>query len=111
MGRAMTGILRAAIAFGCLAGGVWLHLTTEPSLRVGLPIWFVFALGIGFALPHPWALPLAAAPWPVGIWLGLRIGRYAFLGEFWQLVWFTSAAVGLVGIALGQGVRRLVTTM
>jgi hypothetical protein len=90
---------------------VWLHSTAERSPRVGLPIRFVFALGIGFALPHPWALPLAAAQWPAGIWLGLRTGRYAFLGEFWQLVWFTSSAVGLVGIALGQGARRLVATI
>ena len=74
---------------------------------LGLGALFLLSVGIGLVLPRAWALALAIIPWPVAIGLRLLTGLTAFLGDAWWLAWILTAAVGMIGIALGWGVTAL----
>lgn len=96
-----TRLPRVVIALGLVSGATALHYIGGRVFGMALAVWLVCAVGIGFVLRRWWALALAAIPWPVGVGVGLATGRYAFLGEFWQLAALISMLVGLGGIGLG----------
>lgn len=93
--------IRFAAALTVLGGAIVLHAGAGPPFRGALVAWCCSAVALGGILRHWWALGLAAVPWPVGLGIGLLSGRYAFLGENWQLSAAISALVGAGGIALG----------
>ena len=87
-------------------GAAALHYIGGPvSLGVGL--WFLLAIGIGFVLGHWWALLLAIVPWLLGVGGGLVTGRYAYLGEFWQFIFLLSVGTGFIGISLGLAIHAI----
>ena len=96
--RLVTGLVFTLVAAYEVYSGI--------PVRWGLGVWFLLALGIGLLLARWQALLLAAIPWPLGIGVGLITGRYAFLGEGWQLPAFISLATGLLGIAAGLGLAH-----
>ncbi len=106
MNSRMASALRLAIALVLLLGAAAAHYIGG-SFWVGVALWFELAFAIGLVLARRWALLLAAVPWPVGVGLGLATGRYLFLGEAWQFAALISVGVGLIGIALGIVVRRV----
>ncbi len=104
--QATTGHFRSTSALVLALGAVVLHTGQGPAFGVALLLWFCAALGIGLVLPRWWALLLAALPWPIGVGIALATGRYAFLGEGWQLAALLSVVTGLSGIALGVVIGR-----
>ena len=106
MNGRIASALRLTTALVLLLGAVTAHYTGG-SFWVGVVLWFALASAIGLVLGRWWALLLAAVPWPVGVGLGLATGRYLFLGEAWQFTALISVEAGLIGIALGVVVRRV----
>lgn len=97
---------RWLVALLLIGGAVALHAGIGVRFWAGLLLWGALALALGAVMQRWTALPLAALPWPLGIGLGLATGRYAFLGDGWQLPALLSLIVGLGGIALGVVVMR-----
>lgn len=91
---------RRAAALGLLGVGVTIHYLGG-SFPVGMLIWFVVAVGIGTLVARPWGLLLTAVPWPLGVGIELLTGRYAFLGEAWQVAAGWSVLAGVCGATLG----------
>ena len=98
MQRLLSGVVLVLVATALHAIG--------QSFVVGMSIWFGIAVAIGLVFARWRALILAVIPWPLGIGIGLAAGRYAFLGEFWQIPAAFSVAAGLAGIAAGVLARR-----
>ncbi len=90
-----TRLPRVVLALGLVSGVTALHYLGGQVFGVALVV------GLGCA-----ALALAAVPWPVGVGPGLDTGRYAFLGDFWQVVALISVLVGLGGIGFGLFLYR-----
>ena len=78
-----------------------------PSIMLGMGLWLLRAIGVGLLLTRWWALVLAAIPWPLGVGAGLITGRYAFLGEFWQIPAAFSMMLGVIGITTGMLLDRV----
>ncbi len=89
-----------------LLGGVALHAWVVRGFGSGIALWFLVAVGLGFVVGRWWALILAAFPWPLGIGVGLASGRYAFLGDAWQVAALLSLLVGLGGTTLGVATSK-----
>ena len=106
MNGRMASTLCLAIALVLLLGAAAAHYVGG-LFWVDVVLWFELAFAIGLVLARWWALLLAAVPWPVGVGLGLATGRILFLGESWQFAALISVEVGLIGIALGIVVRRV----
>lgn len=87
-------------------GAAALHYIGDP-VSFGTGLWFLLAVGIGFALGRWWALLLAPIPWLLGVGGGLITGRYAYLGEFWQFIFLLSVGTGLIGISLGLAIHGI----
>lgn len=96
----MRGIIVALFVLGAAA----LHYIGGP-VSLGISLWFLVAVGIGFVLGHWWALLLAIVPWLLGVGGGLVTGRYAYLDEFWQFIFLLSLGTGLIGISLGLAIH------
>ncbi len=106
MNDRMASALRLVTVLVLLLGAASAHYIGA-SFWIGVTLWFELAFVIGLVLARWWALLLAAVPWPVGVGLGLATRRYLFLGESWHFVALVSVGVGLIGIALGVVVRRV----
>lgn len=82
----------------------------------GPPTWYFLAsvlamVGVGVVLGRWWALLLALLPWPLGIGIGLLIGRYRYVAEGGETVWLGTAVAGAVLIALGVLSRSIIGAM
>lgn len=101
-GEGMRWIILALFVLGAAAlpyiGG------PEPLIPV---LWFLLAVGIGLVLGRWWALLLALILWPLGVGTGLITGRYAYLGEYWQVFFLLSVGISVVGIGVGLAIRAI----
>lgn len=91
--RRVAALGLTAIATGAMYAGI--------PFGLGLIVWFVLALAIGYISGRWWALFLAVVPWPLGVGGGLLTGRYAYLGDSWEAIATMIVGMGLVGIAIG----------
>ena len=98
---------RWLIGGGLVFAAVLLHLVGKP-FGLTLALWFALALAIGYVSGRWWAVLAAALPWPLGVGIGLAVGRYRYLGDGWQFALLLSVAVGAVGVILGW-LMRMVT--
>jgi len=64
-------------------------------------VWLGLGVAIGLRLGEWWAVMFALAPWPLQMGVGLLIGRYALLGESWEVIALLTFACGGIGVLFG----------
>jgi hypothetical protein len=101
----MPMVLRAAIAIGCVLGGIWLHYAATVDFGLGLVLWLGLATGAGFMLPYWWIVAIAPIPWLAGVAGGVLLGQHDDLGGAWALSLIFSTLAGVIGVVLGAAVR------
>jgi hypothetical protein len=97
---------RRSIAFGCVAGGIWLHYGGNIDFAAGMILWLLLAAGAGYMRPFGWTVAIAPIPWLLGVGGGVLTGRYDGFGDVWFVAFLVSTLAGVIGVIMGAGAAR-----
>jgi hypothetical protein len=97
---------RTAIAAGCILAAIFIHYSGTVVFTLGVVIWLLLAMAVGFMRPTGWMLLAAPVPWIVGVGGGMLTGQHDSLGEVWLLPFLLSTIAGVIGVIFGVAARR-----